>query len=195
MPKHDDVWIEAIDRLEQAETIEVHEQEVDPDGTAACDWRVTGSDGRYLLGGEFSIGPLSEALKGDDFSGYLWEESTDFDRELFPQLRIIDAHPRTGTGDFALIRVQPGTEPQEMWYWAFQSRLLMLKMDLDYHGYLDALLLTMGTFGWQYLYTDIALKDAGSSTIGYLQRMLETFPAMFPERDYSELRERFEQRL
>ena len=32
-------------------------------------------------------------------------------------------------------------------------------MDVDYCEYLDALLLTKGTFGWQYLFTEASLRD------------------------------------
>jgi hypothetical protein len=53
----------------------------------------------------------------------------------------------------------------------------------------------MDTFGWQYLYTDLPFTEVRPETVDYLKRMLETLPVVFPERDYSVLRERLEQRL
>ncbi len=69
-------------------------------------------------------------------------------------------------------------------------------MDITYCQYLDALLLTKGTYGWQYLYTDISLRRGDfDETVRYLRGMLEVFPEIFPQHDYRELRERLEARL
>lgn len=68
-------------------------------------------------------------------------------------------------------------------------------MEVTYREYLDALLVTKGTYGWQYLYTDVSLGRGFGGVRRYLQGMIELFPEIFPNHDYSPLVERLEARL
>ncbi|MFI0465957.1 hypothetical protein ACH347_17935 [Saccharopolyspora sp. 5N102] len=89
------------------------------------------------------------------------------------------------------IRVEPNRAPQEIWVW--DARIGALQMDL---GYLEALALTKGTFGWQYLFTDASLaSDDFHHTARYLKSMLRVFPEIFPHHDYAGLQERLAARL
>ena len=69
-------------------------------------------------------------------------------------------------------------------------------MDIDYCAYLAALRVTKGTFGWQYLFTEVSLAEEDyKNTARRLTDMLDVFPRLFPAHDYSELRARLEERL
>lgn len=69
-------------------------------------------------------------------------------------------------------------------------------MDVDYCGYLAALLVTKGTYGWQYLFADVSLADdIHHHTVENARRMLEVFPRLFPGYDYAPLAARLEARL
>ncbi|MET8677337.1 hypothetical protein ABZW18_07055 [Streptomyces sp. NPDC004647] len=128
--------------------------------------------------------------------------ATEFQRQFLSEIRLFDNTPRSGAGMMSFIRLQPNVTPLEIW---FQDIADIggdpyppgyLKMDITYCQYLDALLLTKGTYGWQYLYTDISLRGGDfQSKVNYLRGMLEAFPEIFPEHDYTPLRERLEARL
>lgn len=69
-------------------------------------------------------------------------------------------------------------------------------MDLDYLGYLEALAVTKGAYGWQYLFTDLSLlNDDLHHVVESVKAMLRRFPDLFPQHDYTQLRERLEERL
>ncbi|MFJ2202817.1 hypothetical protein ACIQPP_49155 [Streptomyces violaceusniger] len=71
-----------------------------------------------------------------------------------------------------------------------------IKLDLSYSQYLEAPLLAKGVFGWQYLYAKMSLRDTSWSNVrNRLKVMVDVFPELFPQYDYTELRERFEARL
>jgi len=129
-------------------------------------------------------------------------DATDFQRRFLSELRCFDTTPRSGAGMMSFIRMRPNTGPLEIWYQDIADigedpyPPGLLKLDITYSQYLDALLLTKGTYGWQYLYADVTLRGSGhQSTVDYLQRMLEIFPELFPQHDYRPLRKRLEARL
>ncbi|OKI38305.1 hypothetical protein A6A29_10030 [Streptomyces sp. TSRI0281] len=98
--------------------------------------------------------------------------------------------------------MQPKVDPLEIWYSAIADiggdpyLPGFIKMNITYCQYLDAMILTKGTYGWQYLYTDISLSRGDfHETVKYLQGMLSVFPEIFPQHDYGDLRARLEARL
>ncbi|GAA2929256.1 hypothetical protein GCM10011428_53120 [Streptomyces violaceus] len=112
----------------------------------------------------------------------------------YTQLREIDGHPQSGTGFLAAVRVQPHTSPLEIWVWS--PEVGPKRMDLDYCGYLDALLITKGAYGWQYLFTDVSLADdLFHQVVSNVEVMLGSFPELFPDYDYAPLAARLEARL
>ncbi|MFJ9866778.1 hypothetical protein [Streptomyces sp. NPDC101165] len=130
------------------------------------------------------------------------DDATEFQRQFLAELRHFDMTPRSGAGMMSFIRMQPNVSPLEIWFHDVADiggepyPPGYLRMDITYCQYLDALLLTKGTYGWQYLYTDVRLSDAGFHLARtYLTRMLEVFPELFPEHDYAPLRARLEERL
>ncbi len=156
----------------------------------AFHWRIERP--KIKLTGEFRIHHLLASLVMD--APPIDWGSTESERQLYSELRVIDDYPGGGTGTFAALRIQPDNPMPEVWYHDF--RVGAFKLDLDYCEYLDALTVTKGTFGWQYLYTDVQLAGIDFIEVATDMRdMLDVFPRLFPEYDYSDLRARLEARL
>ncbi|MCX4232473.1 hypothetical protein [Streptomyces ortus] len=152
------------------------------------------------LRGEFSIKEFFDCLL-DPPPELVREEPAPAEAEFYSQLRVIDSAPRAANGMMTAVRIQPGVNSLEIYF--IDSGLdrtpeyenEYIRMDVDYCGYLDALLMTKGTFGWQYLFTEASSRDERfrdfSDRLAY---MLELFPRIFPEYDYTPLRDRLEAR-
>lgn len=164
----------------------------------SAEWSFVGDE--RSLDGEFRVPHLYLALIEDpplcnDLAG-------DSERALLSELRMIDSAPRRATGEAAFVRVQPHKETLEVWY---QDRYLFdaeentqgfLRMEVDYCGYLEALRMAMGVLGWQMLFVDASLRAHGfREHVENLRNMLDVFPDVFPEYDYTPLRARLEARL
>ncbi|EID56303.1 hypothetical protein [Saccharomonospora xinjiangensis] len=211
-------WLEVLDELCESTAVEVlNETRGDIDLTAEdtafddlAEWEgfdisaeirgdylrfsQLGSQWRTLdpypdLTGEFCLVPLPLAVHEDapEFPSALY---SDEQRELATGFRVIDSSPLTGTGSFAVVRLQRGVGNPEVWFSDHQTNTLW-RMGLDYRGYLDALRLTKGVFGWQHLFTKAPLDDQEfAGTAADLQTMLDVLPELFPDHDYSDLRAR-----
>jgi hypothetical protein len=153
------------------------------------------------LRGEFAIKEFFDCLF--DPSPQLGREGSPPEEvEFYSQLRIIDSAPRAANGMMSAVRIQPGVNPLEIFF--IDSGLdrtpeyenEYIRMDVDYCGYLEALLATKGTFGWQYLFTEASIRDERFRDFSdRLTYMLELFPRLFPDHDYAPLRARLEARL
>ncbi|MFE0512694.1 hypothetical protein [Streptomyces sp. NPDC058964] len=156
----------------------------------ACQWEISGPG--PTLAGEFGLknlytsittGPLEIA---QDFSSAA-------DRRLAAELRLLDDQPEGGAGSFTALRMQPGVPLPEIWHFTVAHGFC--RLDVGYAEYLDRLLVTKGTYGWQYLFADVSLRDPEFIHVrGRLSAMLSVFPKLFPEHDYSDLRARLEAR-
>ncbi|WP_326761279.1 hypothetical protein OHB35_40110 [Streptomyces phaeochromogenes] len=163
----------------------------------SCEWSLASRDRN--LDGEFSLPHLYLAITRDPPRHN--DLATESERALLADLRMIDSAPRRATGEAAFIRLEPHKETLEIWY---QDRYLFdeqnntqgfLKMELSYCDYLDTLRLTKGAFGWQMLFVDASLRGSGfRAHVENLTNMLETFPAAFPQYDYTALVNRLEAR-
>ncbi|MEU8140507.1 hypothetical protein [Nonomuraea sp. NPDC048901] len=150
-------------------------------------WRGTGE--AEELSGEFRIPHLYRAITKPP-PPLAWDGSSDDERELIRESREIDGTPRSGTGAIVTARL---STPLEIWLW---YRGQPTQMDVDYLGYLEALALTKGTHGWQYLFTDLSFSDPDLYWIADdMQAMLHHFPRLFSQYDYTPLHERLEERL
>ncbi|MDQ1012573.1 hypothetical protein QFZ82_007058 [Streptomyces sp. V4I23] len=159
------------------------------DEITAC-WRLEHEDS--VMVGEFRLCHVMRAVT-ENYLSDIWESDND-QRDLYEELRVFDDTPRTGTGRLAALRATDGATDPEIWF--FDLREGAMKMELDYAGYLEAVLTTKGVLGWQYLFC--APEDCGTgfaSVANRLNEMLTTLPRLFPDYDYSELRARLEARL
>jgi hypothetical protein len=164
----------------------------------SCDWSFTSTERN--LTGEFCLPHLYLALTRDPPRHN--DLANEHERALLASLRMIDSVPHRATGEAAFIRIEPHKETLEIWY---QDRYLFdeqrntqgfLKMELSYCEYLDTLRLTKGALGWQMLFVDASLRDSGFRPhVENLTNMLETFPSLFPQHDYTPLLSRLKARL
>ncbi|MBD0840629.1 hypothetical protein [Streptomyces sp. TRM68416] len=147
-----------------------------------------------LFAGEFDVIPLLRAI-GDTAPLDRYPDPSPEDRQFLSELRDFDVHSLSGTGQVASLRIRPGiVHNPEIWF-SDRSRGIH-RLDLDLCGYLDALRVTKGTFGWQYLYADVSLaEDPFTGQARHLTEMLQVFPDLFPAHDYTDLRARLEHRL
>ncbi|CAL9329500.1 hypothetical protein [Streptomyces sp. enrichment culture] len=144
----------------------------------------------HFIAGEFCLEPLETAVLNQR-PLELWAHMTPEER-LQSEFRCIDGTPEWGTGHLAALRVQPRAEQPEIWF--DKTGDTYYKLDLDYQGYLDALRVTKGTFGWQYLFAESPLSS-DSSTAVRLRTMLGLFPKWFPDHDYKPFRRRLDMAL
>lgn len=145
------------------------------------------------LVGEFKLTHIMVALS-DKRMDEIWGGENDEERALHKELRYFDDTPVTGSGRMALLRATTGATAPEVWF--FDMRQGATRMELDYPGYLETLLITKGVIGWQYLYCQPEVCGAGFIPLtDGLKEMLELFPRLFPEYDYTDLRARLEARL
>ncbi|MFD5383877.1 hypothetical protein ACFWMG_02715 [Streptomyces sp. NPDC127074] len=153
------------------------------------------------FGGEFSVAHLAYVLS-QQVGPWVNQEPTEFRRQFMASLRCIDSTPNSGSGRMSFLRMRSHVSPLEIWY----SDIAdiggepyppgYVKLDLSYSQYLEALLLTKGMFGWQYLYAEMSLRGTSWSDVrNRLKVMVDVFPEIFPQYDYTELRERLEARL
>ncbi|WP_051828296.1 hypothetical protein [Streptomyces bicolor] len=160
-------------------------------GSIEAYWRSSRPGSRLV--GEFRLAHLLTTVL-DQRMDVIWKGEDDTERALYRELRYFDDTPRTGAGRMALLRATPGATDPEIWF--FDTRQGVMPMELDYAGYLDALLITKGVMGWQYLYCEPAFSGLGfASSAGGLKEMAEDFPRLFPDHDYTDLRARLEERL
>jgi hypothetical protein len=118
------------------------------------------------------------------------------------RIEAVDDIPLTAPGRFAAVRRGYDEAPWEMWLYAMDLNLCegwdtqLARMDLTYPEYLQNLALTKGIAGWQFLFVEgISLDDPELDDVAAsLRAMLEVFPQLFPDHDYSALRRRLEQR-
>lgn len=163
----------------------------------SCEWHLI--EDRRRLAGEFSLPHTFSAF--DSPPPQYNDLATAGDRELFARLRIIDSAPERATGEATFLRLERNKKVFELWY---QDRYLfdeesntqgVVRLELDYCGYLEKLAATKGTFGWPLLFADVSLADdVFSEHVTNLRSMVEIFPSVFPQHDYAELRERLEAR-
>ncbi|WP_157433015.1 hypothetical protein [Actinomadura rifamycini] len=118
-------------------------------------WRGTGEV--KGLDGEFRLPYFYRALSNE--APRVWDGAPEEEVRLFEDFRIIDGAPRSGIGTFVAIRLSPDVNSPELW--VYDPRIGPL--ELDYLGYLEALSLTKGVHGWQYLYADVKLGGSMNS--------------------------------
>ncbi|MFE0421630.1 hypothetical protein [Streptomyces sp. NPDC058953] len=192
-------WLDVLEEMRSCPAIEVYSARYAPGGTGAPRsgrLRMSWAAPDHGFGGELRLRSLPHALEGPP------PESVADTEPLVPldELRALDGAPENGPGDQVFLRVRSGGRAPEIWYDDGDQGLCPL--DLDHSGYLDALLLTRGTFGWQRLFTEHGLGgehdpgDPGGLRLRTrLTAMLALFPEVFPRYDYRPLRRRFADRL
>ncbi|MGY5132221.1 hypothetical protein ACWGJW_07365 [Streptomyces nigrescens] len=155
-----------------------------------CRWEIPRTN--HTLRGEIHLLDVFNALSNDQTEVFIDTDDDEME-ELFDELRIIDRTPYGGGGELTAIRRAAATSDPEMWFYDGSDEVF--RLDIGYCEYLEALLLTKGTYGWQYLFSDLNSDNAYLGAGGWkVELMLDLFPDIFPEHDYSELQRRWEAR-
>jgi hypothetical protein len=148
--------------------------------------------GIYLTG-EFSVRHIGAAMLTTGVEPAT-DEPSEQEGRLYGEMRAFDEQPRGGGGTLSALRIDPGMSNPEVWY--YHATRGVFRMDLDYPDYLDALLVTKGTDGWQYLFTDVSLREIDfQGAAENIQNMLRIFPEIFPGHDYAPFEARLAERL
>lgn len=180
-------------------------------GELRCHWRATGADG--AVGGEFWLNHLVNVLVDrvpNDLPEARWpRQERDHDRLRTDcdvhtpdgeerGVTVFDSQCVAGIGavtgfaeaDEGSIIIDEASGQPEIWYHV-NTDATLVRLHLTYPEYLEALLLTRGFHGWQYLYADP--HDPG---FGYcapdLRRQLDFVERTFPGDDFSTLRSRLD---
>jgi len=107
---------------------------------------------------------------------------------------VIDHQPDSGVIAFEAAQVRDGTLAPHVWMHRFPYGTF--ELDIDYPGYLEALLLTKGLYGWPFLYADVRLDDPGYVRIVRLIRSgLDFLHDRLPDPGLGELEIRLAERL
>jgi hypothetical protein len=162
----------------------------------AAGWEagMTEEDEDPTFAGEFDLIPLVRAIR-DTAPVERAADPSPRERQFLSELRDFDVTSESGTGKVASLRIRQGAAHNpEIWF--SDGVRGTHKMDVDLCGYLDALRITKGTLGWQYLFTDVSLADDRFKVSArFLTEMLRVFPDLFPAHDYTGLQARLRERL
>jgi len=162
-------------------------------------WEYKSSPDR--IQGEFRIpSPVEILSMGPSPAAEAMEDP--FQQEFVAQLRPFDIARRLVPLFRANVRMTQQDGPLEIW---FEDQKTIgsppfpygyIKLDLTFVEYQKALLLSKGLHGWQYLFTDAPLGTADFNVVRErLEHGLQVLPGLFPEDDFTPLRERLEARL
>jgi hypothetical protein len=151
----------------------------------ALQWDLADADGS--AGGELALGYLHSAvLNPPELAS---KRMSSEERRLVEGFRVIDDQPLSGRGTLAAVRVDEGKLLGEVWF--NDVKRGRWKLDVNYCGYLDALCVTKGYYEWQLLFADVDLAAPEFRNVQQnLERMLTVLPALFPNHDYSPLKDR-----
>ncbi|MDA3645421.1 hypothetical protein OU416_15210 [Saccharopolyspora indica] len=156
-------------------------------------------DEESLFAGEFHLTNIHQAIRSGSLETRWFDPTFDPDptpEELrfYRELRSFDGTPWGGIGNLSMLRIRPGVTDPELWFDTTTKGLH--RLDLDYPGYLEALRITKGTYGWQFLFADVRLDEYEDfEVVGrFAKLMLEVFPRLFPDHDYAPLRSRLAER-
>lgn len=117
------------------------------------------------------------------------------DRRVLASLKLVDQEPSGGTGRVAGMRVVDAGRDPELWFYDMPHRILV-KLEINYVQYLEAVFTLRGASGWQFLFADVDLREPMfGSDVENLTAAFNLFYELFPDDDYSDLRARLEARL
>ena len=157
---------------------------------------VSGSQLRYIysskklnVGGEFSLTQIADALILKVAPTVFIQKTSAPDIELLKTFRIIDDHPFSGDFKMSVFSLKEGYSPPNEPEIYFYDRGSYFSMNVDYGGYLDALLEMAAISNWQYLFCEV---DWNARTNYDLKQTLKTglqfLEIIFPNNNYEKYR-------
>lgn len=155
-------------------------------------WRGVGE--KSSIGGEFYLVHILNAIIGGRPAGLSSPKRSGRKSSLHSALRIFDSQPQGGVGTFAALRLRDGADEPEIWYYHMNHG--SIRLDINYQDYLNNLLLTRGTYYWQYLFAGIPSDYYNFEEISSgLGQAIEFLSDNFPDNDYGDLRSRLDDGL
>ncbi|MEV6130665.1 hypothetical protein AB0M05_28190 [Streptomyces violaceusniger] len=153
------------------------------------------------LSGEYRVpAPLDILSQGPSLMADML--SDEFQQDFAAELRYIDNAYNSGRGFMTYLHMAPGSPSLDVWFQDLVSKQFppyppgFFKLDLTYNTYVEALVLSKGLHGWQYLFADISFTKRPFKKYGEsLRNGFDVFAQLFPDLDYSPLIERLEARL
>lgn len=149
------------------------------------DWEVYWKSIDGKTSGEFDLISMSLVLFRGDQTQLSHDEMSDEEIEFYDNIQTIDIHGFSGDGQYAAFEFPEKGFPFNLW---FIHRDARFQLDLDYGGYLDALIETRGLHGWQYFFLkeyDQLSKD--DYALGRAKKLMENtltgLKELFPEVD------------
>lgn len=107
---------------------------------------------------------------------------------------MIGDQPAGGVITFDAVQVKDATMLPRVWLHRFPYGTF--ELDLDYPAYLEALLLTKGFYGWQFLYADVPLGSVDYVSIAPMIRHgIDILHDHLPDPRLDNLEARFAERL
>jgi hypothetical protein len=140
-------------------------------------------------GGEFHLRPLYDTLISTKDPELWYEGMAEQEIEFLKYFRIFDDHPDAGDFKMAAFHLMPGICPPRIPDIYFYDRGKYWKMNIDYGGYLDALLGLFGVSNWQYLFCDINFNEPKFENLyEELNTRLSQLSGLFPNRNFESYR-------
>lgn len=98
---------------------------------------------------------------------------------------------RSASGDMAAVKLDNGqVEPNVYWVPAAEEPI---KLCISYPEYMEHILKTRGLHYWEYLFSDVNLDEVDFNLEDELTERLPYLTMLFPDEDFSEYFDRFEQ--
>lgn len=136
---------------------------------------------------EFNIENLYPGLSLLDYDANLWFKGQKPEEiALWKTFRVLDTRPEIGDGKLAVFSIQNGIAPPNEPAIYYINNALAYKTNLSFNRYFEAVLDMLGIADWQYLFTEVSLKDLKADGIYQnLKQSLEALQKVFPDKDYS----------
>ncbi|MEU8544805.1 hypothetical protein AB0C52_33210 [Streptomyces sp. NPDC048717] len=145
------------------------------------------------IAGEFHLTHIGEALIRGAGKKPVAATASEEER-LIHGFRVFETHPVGGTGTYVALRLTPGQDSPELWY--FDLRQGPTRLGLGYGDYLDVMVRTKGLYDWPYLFADPDPDNYGMrAALPCVSEGLDFLVREFPDDDLSDLRARLEERV
>ncbi|KFF01449.1 hypothetical protein [Chryseobacterium luteum] len=126
---------------------------------------------------EFNIENLYPGLSLLDYDAKLWFKGQKPEEiALWKTFRILDTRPEIGDDKLAVFSIQDGIAPPNEPVIYYINRALAYKTNLTFNGYFEAVLDMLGIADWQYLFTEVSLKDLKAD--GAYQNLKQSLEAL-----------------
>jgi hypothetical protein len=136
---------------------------------------------------EVSIELVSTRLRVLEYNNKLcFDGQSGEEMALWKTFKVFDTRPEIGDGKMGVFSIEEGVSPPNEPDIYYIDRADAYKTNLTFVQYYEAVLDMLGIAYWQYLFTDVSLKDPMKDHIyPKLKAALEALQKALPQKDYS----------